>query len=143
VNAWDDAGEPLILEAASARVRTGPILLPLLTTVAVRSRGVDHRFHRPADMARARAKIDGRRYTFAVHSDLGRVEAELVADAEDTVGLYYANPVGPMTHCLNSKLAFARVSFEPAGREKIVRTSSMAALEIGTHEPDPAVRMMA
>ena len=143
VNAWDDAGEPLVLEAVSARVRAGPVLLPLLTLVAVRSRGVDYRFHRPADMARAHARIDGRRYTFAVESDLGRVEAELVADAEDTVGLYYANPAGPMTHCLNSKLARARLSFEPAGRAKVMHTSTMAALEIGTHEPDPDVRMLA
>ena len=143
VNAWDDAGEPLVFEAVSARVRTGPVLLPLLTLVAVRSRGVDYRFHRPSDMARAVAKIDGRRYVVSVESDLGRVEAELSADAEDMVGLYYANPVGPMTHCLNSKLAHARLSFEPAGRPRVVHTSSRAALEIGTHDLDPDVRMLA
>lgn len=139
---WDDAGEPLVLEAVSARVRTGPVLLPLLTTVAVRWRGVDYRFHRPIDLARAEAHIDGLSYRFRCASDLGRVEAEIVADPEDTVGLYYANPTGPLTHCLNSKLARVRLTFEPAGRPAVTRTSKVAALEIGTHEADPAVRML-
>jgi hypothetical protein len=142
VNAWDEGGEPLVLEAASARVRTGPVLLPLLTLVCVRTRGVDYRFHRPLDMVRADARIEGRRYRFAVANDLGRVEAEISADAEDMVGLYYANPTGPFTHCLNSKLARVQFKFEPAGRAVISRSSSMAALEIGKHEPDPAVRML-
>ena len=140
---WDDAGEPLVLEAVSARVRTGPVLLPLLTTVAVRARGVDYRFHRPLDMARAEAHIDGLRYRFACKSDLGAVEAEVSAEPADTVGLYYANPTGPLTYCLNSKLATVRMSFEAAGRAKVVHTSKIAALEIGTLEADPSVRMLA
>ncbi len=144
VNLWDDeGGEPLVLEAVSARVRTGPVLLPLLTLVAVRARGVDHRFHRPADMLRAEAEIEGLSYRFDVASDLGRVEAEITADPEDMVGLYYANPKGPMTHCYNSKLARARLTFEPAGRAKVTHTSVAAALEIGTHRRDPAVKMLA
>lgn len=143
VCSWDDAGEPLVLEAVSARVRTGPVLLPLLTLVAVRSRGVDYRFHRPADMARAEARIDGLSYRVAVESDLGKVEAELTAEPVDTAGLYYANPKGPLTYCLNSKLATARLSFEPAGRARTTRTSKAAALEIGTHDPVPSVRMLA
>lgn len=143
VNLWDEAGEPLVLEAVSARVRTGPVLLPLLTLVAVRSRGVDYRFHRPADMARAEAHIEGLTYRFDVASDLGRVEAEITADPEDMVGLYYANPKGPMTHCYNSKLARARMTFEPAGRARVAHTSPAAALEIGTLVRDPAVKMLA
>lgn len=143
VNLWDDAGEPLVLEAVSARVRTGPVLLPLLTIAAVRSRGVDYRFHRPADMARAEASIEGLSYRFRASSDLGRVEAELTAEPEDMVGLYYANPRGPITHCYNSKLARVTLRFEPAGRPGATYTSPAAALEIGTHERDPAVKMMA
>ena len=123
--------------------RTGPVLLPLLTTVAVRARGVDYRFHRPLDMARAEAHIDGLRYRFACKSDLGAVEAEVSAEPADTVGLYYANPTGPLTYCLNSKLATVRMSFEAAGRAKVVHTSKIAALEIGTLEADPSVRMLA
>lgn len=143
VNAWDDAGEPLVLEAASARVRTGPVLLPMLTLATVRWRGTDYHFHRPAEMVRADAHIDGLRYRLAAANDAGRLEAEIFAAPEDTVGLYYANPVGPMTHCYNSKLAFARLRFETAGGAKVGRTSPLAALEIGTHKADPAVRMLA
>lgn len=143
--AADGAGDedPVVLEVVSARVRTGPVLLPVLTLAAVRVRGIDYRFNRPADMARAKAHIDGLHYRVSVASDLGKLEAELTADPADTAGLYYANPAGPMTHCLNSKLARARLSFEPAGRPRIERTSTCAALEIGTHTADPAVRMLA
>ncbi len=143
VNAWNEGAEPLVVEAVSGRVRAGPVLLPLLTLVAVRFRGVDYRFHMPRDMVKARARIEGRRYSFAVENDLGRISAEVQSDANDTVGLYYANPVGPMTHCLNSKLAQIHVTFEPKGRAKVDRVSNMAALEIGTHEADPDVRMLA
>src|SRR5262249_40898230 len=134
VNAWEGAGEPLVLEAVSARVRAGPVLLPLLTLAAVRFRGVDYHFHRPTEMARADAQIEGLRYRFAASSRAARVEADVSADPEDTAGLYYANPVGPMTHCYNSKLARARLTFETAGGVKIVRASALAALEIGTHK---------
>lgn len=143
VSLWDQRGEPLVLEAVSARVRTGPVLLPLLTIAGVRSRGVDYRFHRPSDMARAKAQIDGLRYWFDVESDLGRLRGELSADPEDMVGLYYANPSGPMTHCYNSKLAQAEIRFEPAGRPAATWTSRAAALEIGTHERLAAVKMFA
>ena len=38
MNLLDEAGEPLVLEAVSARVRAGPLLLPLLTIACVRAR---------------------------------------------------------------------------------------------------------
>ncbi|MEZ4308254.1 MAG: hypothetical protein R3F14_09445 [Polyangiaceae bacterium] len=144
VNLWDDdGGEPLVLEAVSARVRTGPVLLPLLTLAGVRARGVDYRWNRPSDMARAEASIDGLTYRLSVASDLGRLDAELTAEQGEMVGLYYANPTGPITHCYNTKLARARVTFAPAGRPEITRTSRVAALEIGTHDRDPGVAMLA
>jgi hypothetical protein len=142
VNGWDGAGEPLVLEAVSARVRTGPVLLPLLTVATVRWRGVDYRFQRPTEMVRADAHIEGLGYRVLMVNDLGRLEAEIFAAPEDTVGLYYANPVGPMTHCYNSKLATVRLTLETAGGAKVVRTSTLAALEIGTHKADPTVRML-
>lgn len=143
VNAWENGDEPCVLEAVSARVRTGPVLLPMLTGVAVRLRDVDYKFNRPTDMARARASIDGLVYKFEVVSDLGRVQGEIEADPRDMVGLHYANPRGPMTFCENSKLAAARITFEPTGRPPIHLVSKAAALEIGTHDRHPDVVMMA
>jgi hypothetical protein len=65
------------------------------------------------------------------------------ARTDDMVGLYYANPDGAMTYCLNSKLASARVRFEPKGRAPLTLTSRAAALEVGTRDADHGVRMQA
>ena len=62
-------------------------------------------------------------------------------DADDMVGLYYPNPHGPMTYCLNTKLARARVRFEASGRPPLLLTSRAAALEIGTRDDGHGVRM--
>ena len=81
------------------------------------------------------------RHTIAAHNRHGRIEATIEGDAADFVGLYYANPSGPMTHCLNTKLARARVRFEATGRPPLVLSSGAAALEIGTRRRDHGVRM--
>jgi hypothetical protein len=57
------------------------------------------------------------------------------------VGLYYENPEGPPTYCLNSKLAHARLEIEARGRPPFAVRSRAAALEIGTLDPTHGVRM--
>lgn len=139
-NQWDQ-DEDFVLEGLSARVKLGPVLSPLTTLVCVRHRGVRYDFNRVVDLARARGSVDPRRWAFRAESDLGSIEGELFGQNEDFVGLYYANPDGAMTYCLNTKLAHARVRFEPRGRLPMTLTSRTAALEIGTHEPNHGIRM--
>lgn len=139
-NQWDQ-DEDFVLEGVSARVELGPLLSPLTTLVCVRHRGVRYDFNRPVDLARARAQLDHRRWAFRAENDLGRIEGELFAQTDDFVGLYYANPQGKMTYCLNTKLAHARIRFEPRGRLPLTLTSRTAALEVGTREPKHGVRM--
>lgn len=139
-NLWDQ-DEDFILEGVSARVQLGPIVSPMMTLVCVRYRGVRYDFNRPIDIAQNRASLDNRRWSFEAESDLGRVEGELFGQTDDFVGLYYANPDGKMTYCLNTKLAHARVRFEPRGRLPFTLTSRAAALEIATRDPEHGVRM--
>lgn len=139
-NQWDQEPD-FVLEAVSARVKVGPVLAPLTTLVCVRHRGVRYEWNRPLDLARSRGDIGRRRWTFRAASDVGRIEGELVGATEDFVGLYYPNPDGAMTYCLNTKLAHARVLFEPRGRAPMTLTSRTAALEIGTRDPDHGIRM--
>jgi hypothetical protein len=142
VNAWSETPDPeLVLECVSARVRVGPLLVPLTTLVCVRHRGVSYDFIRPETVLRAHGDVTTRRYGFSARTELARIEGLIEAETEDMVGLYYANPEGPMTYCLNSKLATARVRFEPRGRPPLVLTSRSAALEIGTRDDDHGVTM--
>ncbi|HRI69426.1 MAG TPA: hypothetical protein PK156_34580 [Polyangium sp.] len=140
VNSWESEAE-LIVEAISGRVRVGPVLTPVLTVVCARFRGVDYLWNGPIEMARAHGDIGLRRYSFTVEAQRARMEGLFEVDADDMVGLYYPNPDGPMTYCLNSKLARAHVRLEIRGRPPVSVNSRAAALEIGTRDADHGVRM--
>jgi hypothetical protein len=144
-NVWDDAkekeAEELVLEGVSARVKVGPALSPMMTLLCVRHRGVRYDVNAIADLVRNRGSITPRRWTFRGANALCRVEGEMWGETDDFVGLYYANPSGAMTHCLNSKIARARVELTLRGRAPVVVQSSRAALEIGTRDPSHGVRM--
>jgi hypothetical protein len=139
-NVWEEE-QDFILEGFSARVRVGPFMTPLTTIVCARYRGVVYDFNRPLEIYRAHGDVAPRRWTFSTHGKLARLEGIVETDTEDMVGLYYPNPDGPMTYCLNSKIAQARVRFEAAGRAPLNLTTRAAALEIGTRADDHGVRM--
>jgi hypothetical protein len=69
------------------------------------------------------------------------VEGLFEAPVEEFVGLYYPNPVGLTTYCLNSKLAAGRIRFEREGAAPLELRTEAAALEIGTKRSDHGVRM--
>jgi len=140
-NQWD-GGEPLLLEAVTARVRVGRVLLPAITVACVRHRGVQYDFNRPLSLLRGRGEVSARRYSFTAKSKLASVQAELAAEADELAGLYYENPDGAMTHCLNSKIARGRLRLIVAGRPPLDLTTRSAALEIGTRRTDHGVRML-
>lgn len=139
-NQWDQ-DEDFVFEGVSARVKLGPVLTPLATLVCVRHRGVRYEFNRVRDILKNRGEVSHRRWTFRAESDLGRIEGELFGQTHDFVGLRYPNPDGAMTYCLNTKLAYARLRFEPFGRLPMTLTSRTAALEVGTREPNHGIRM--
>lgn len=141
-NVWEN-GEDFVLEGVSARVRVGPVLTPLTTLVGVRHRGVEYAFDRPLELVRARGDVTLRSWTFSARSRHAAIEGSVEADTADMVGLHYPNPDGPMTYCLNSKLARARVRFEANGRPPLVLSSRAAALEIGTRDDAHGVEMLA
>ncbi len=140
VNTWENDAE-LIVEAMSGQVRVGPIMTPVLTIVCARFRGVDYLWNGPIEMARAHGDIGLRRYSFTAEANRARIEGLFEVDTDDMVGLYYPNPEGPMTYCLNSKLARAHVRLEVRGRPPIALHSRAAALEIGTRDDAHGVRM--
>ncbi len=140
-NQWNEP-DALVLEAVTARVRIAGQLLPPLTSVCIRHAGEDHAFNGPLSLLTTRAQLGLRRYGFSAANRGGRVDAVIDASVEDFVGLHYENPTGAMTHCLNAKLARARVRFEPRGGVPITLSTSAAALEVGTLRSDHGVRMI-
>jgi hypothetical protein len=143
-NGHDGAGAPvddLVFEGVSGRVQVGPVLTPLATLLCVRWRGVRFELNSPLAWFTNHAAIGERRWTFGGEDRIVRIEGELSAATDDFVGLFYENPSGPPTHCLNSKLAQARLRVEVKGRPALAVRSSAAALELGTLSPTHGVRM--
>ena len=143
VSAWDDP-EDLVFEGVSARVRVGPMLSPMATAVFVRYRGESFDLNGREILGGNRGLISLRRWEATARSsgrDGVRVRAELSAETDDLVGLHYPNPRGAMTHCLDTKLARARVAIDLPGGRSIVANSRVAALEIGTRDPRHGGRM--
>jgi hypothetical protein len=138
-NAWDVAG--LAFEAMSARVRVGPLLSPMATYAFVRWRGRSWDLSRVRALANNRGSISLRRWEMT-GSDAGiTVACEVAAETDDIVGLHYPNPSGTITHCLNTKIARARLELRLPDGQVVTATSRAAALEIGTIQPDHGIRM--
>jgi hypothetical protein len=142
-NAWDDVepDEAPVFEGFSGRVKIGPAITPLTTILCMWYRGVRYELNAPRDLLRNRGEITLRRWRFSGESRLARIDGEMFGTTDDFVGLYYANPGGRVTHCLNTKLASARIELTIRGRAPRLLTSRAAALEIGTHDPSHGVRM--
>ncbi len=140
-NQWNGA-EELMFEGVTARVRVGPVLAPPITLLCLRHRGVRYELNGALDLARARGEITPRSYRFHARGKHARVEGEVFAATEDFGGLYYENPDGAMTHCLNSKIAEGRLRLELDGRPPLEVTTRSAALEIGTRHPGHGVTML-
>jgi hypothetical protein len=141
-NQWHEQDD-LVVEGVTAQVKLARIVTPPITLVCAIHRGVYYAFNRPLELLRARGKLTPRSWSFRARSQVARLEGEFTADTPDFAGLYYENPNGDMTYCLNSKIARGSVRLEIEGRPAIVATTRTAALEIGTKDPEHGVRMVA
>lgn len=139
-NQWDQDAD-FAIGAASGRVRLGPVLLPVLSSICVRHGGIDYPFNGLVQLVGTRADIGLRRYTFSGKTKQATIEGLFEAPVGDFMGLYYPNPQGAQTHCLNCKLASGRIRFEPRGKTPLDLTTKAAALEVGTLKEDHGVKM--
>lgn len=141
-NTWEGEDD-LVLEAATSRVRMGPVLLsPMLTAVFVRWRGRRFDLNARELFGKNRGSVSMRRFEVSAETRELEVRAELAAETDDFVGLHLPNPSGAMTYLLDTKLARVRVELILPGESPVVVTSRAGALEIGTRDRDHGVRMV-
>ncbi len=142
-NVWHEAGAALAFEGLTARAGVGALSLPAMTLLAVRHAGRTHTLTGALSMVKNHGDVSLRRWTFGGKGQHIAIEGEMRAETDDFVGLFYANPDGKTTHCLNSKLAHAELSVTLRGQPPMKLTSNAAALEIGTRDPMHGIRMYA
>jgi hypothetical protein len=143
-NVWegpsDLEGSATVFEGLSARIALGPVLSPASTLLFVRQgRWLTRRAY--MGLGGVEQETTLRRWKFRSTRGRTRIEGELWAETDDFVGLYYSNPDGTMTYCLNSKLAKAELVVKTKGRGERLYRSNAAALEIATLDPNHGVKM--
>jgi hypothetical protein len=133
----------VVFEGFAARIALGPVLSPASTFVFVRPGASAPWVSRRSLMGVGGLEQETslRRWKFHTTFGKARIDGEVWAETDDFVGLYYPNPNGQMTYCLNSKLARAEIVVRTPGRGRRIYTSNAAALEIATTDPGHGIRM--
>lgn len=119
------------LECATARVRLGPWWSPWMTFAVLRLEGRTYAFNSLPRAWRARAHLDGLRWTLDTRQAGVRLRGSFSVMPERCVELRYANPPGGEKVCLNSKLAACELSLFRRGEPPVrLITQERAAFEI-------------
>jgi hypothetical protein len=134
VSAFD--GHPgTVFYGASAALKLGPIVTPLLSIGLLRHEGRTYDFRSVRRMWNRSARVEPGRYTIRAECPEARIDVAMDAAPADTAALVYEDPDGAQAICLNSKLARCRIGLEVrAGRGfepvETLRCEDAGALEI-------------
>ena len=123
------------LEIVSARVKVGPVRLPMITCLSLRHAGTTHELVDPLRGLRSsKADYGYFFWRFAHHDDRVAIEGEFSAEPEAFVALNYYNPPGGTKQCLNTKIASCTltVTDRRTGRAERLSTAHRALFEILT-----------
>jgi len=120
------------LEAATARLKLGPVWSPFLTMLVLRHRGREHRLNSVWRMLRASATIDGFDWRFDTDNRDVRVQGRIHAEPTAMVGLRYYNPPGGDKHCLNTKIGRCELTLtdKRTGESERLTTDRRALFEL-------------
>jgi hypothetical protein len=131
-NAWGqvvgfDGAPDSWLEAATGKVRFGPLWSPWVTLLVLRHEGREYLLNSAWRALRSTGTWGPYAWTVAGRNADVRLQAEFTATAEDFVVLRYRNPPGDELECRNSTIARCRLTLVPAGKPPVVLTTSHGA----------------
>ncbi len=139
---WDGGEDDTFFEGFTGKLKLGPLWTPPVTRLFLRYKGKNYPMLTLKGTISPGCRIETNRWTFDVEASAARLKGFMHVSKEDMAGLYYSNPKGPMTHCLNSKIARCELTLTEHGRKVAELVSSHgAALEVATHDTDHGVLM--
>lgn len=138
-NLFDGNPEDTFFEGFSGRIKIGGFLAPPVSRAFLRYKGTNYPLLSAKSTVWPPAKIRYDKWEFRGEGGGYRLDGVLKAEKRDMVGLYYKNPAGPTTHCLNSKLASCELKLYRLGGRKPELVTELysphgAALEVAIHE---------
>ncbi len=141
-NQFEGVQGPTFFEAFAAQVRVAGMLTPPLSLGRLVLDGQTYRFDTFKSLRPVVAEFQPGFWRFVLRGPSGELAGRVESDPEHTLGLHYANPDGPVSYCLNSKLA--RLSLELRSRRGQTRklVSERAALEVTQRDANHGMRMV-
>lgn len=143
VAGFDNAPDAF-LEAATAKLKVGPLWTPPLTLLVLRVGSEEYRLNTLVRSLQAKGKWRYFDWSFSAGKGDVRITGRMHARREDFVGLNYYNPPHGSHTCLNSKVAACEISLERKGRPALyLHTVHRAAFEILTDDRTHGVPVVA
>lgn len=139
---WNGGEDDTFFEGFTGKLKIGPLWTPPVTRLFLRYRGKNYPMLTLKGTISPGCRIETNRWTFDVEAGDTHLKGFMQVAKEDMVGLYYKNPKGPLTHCLNSKIARCELVLTEHGRTVCeLKSSHAAALEVATHDTNHGVQM--
>ena len=134
------------LEAASAKLKIGPVWMPWMTPIVLRHQGKEIKINSLLQTVRTKSSFNYFSWNFISETQEIRLEGEISAPKEMFIGLNYRNPPGGSKHCLNSKIATCELKIQHKqssqwGPPEVLFTRHRAAFEILTDAYDHGVEI--
>jgi hypothetical protein len=134
-------------EGLSSKVKLGPVKTPWLSILYLRHEGRIHDFSGVRHWWNRTADVTYTSWSFEASDDEVRLRGRIETTPADMVGLYYRDPDGQVVHCLNSKIARARIEIARADAGAgatpyaVLESAHGCALEVAVRESDHPVKM--
>lgn len=101
--------EGAVVEAVTARLKRGAVVLPPITVLYVRAGGEEHHLRAPWRLPLSHGRWETGLYRCGAVSARAKIECEFRCRPEDLVRADYSDPDGEASFCHNSEVADARL----------------------------------
>lgn len=133
------------LEAATAKVKLGPLWTPPMTLLVLRHRGSQYALNGVITALSARARMEYFDWTFRSAGRGVTIDGRISARREDFTALRYKNPIGGIKTCLKTKIAACRIAVHDhsTGVSETLETRNRGAFELLTDDTAHGVTIAA